>query len=79
MHQAIKTTYYGPTNTKGARVRAKCGAKTLWINWDYGVGVTENHSNAAKSLSKSLGWSQSLITGWLGHVGVHVFFPEEIS
>lgn len=48
--QAFKVTYYGPTNTKGSRVRIKDlrfkGQKPLWIPWDYEFNSTIDHAYA---------------------------------
>jgi hypothetical protein len=32
--QAIETKYIGPTNTRGAKVKASCYAGSLTIDWD---------------------------------------------
>ena len=33
----ITTTFYGPTNTRGARIKVTDGqGRTLWVNYDYG-------------------------------------------
>jgi hypothetical protein len=56
IRQAIETTFYGPTNTKGARVKARCDAKTMWVNWDHSMGIEHNHHVAAASLAETLGW-----------------------
>ena len=58
IRQAIVTTFYGPTNTKGSRVKAQCDAKTMWFSWDYDLGVTENHQHAAARLVADLGWTR---------------------
>lgn len=58
MYQAIDTKFYGPTNFKGSRIRARCQAKKIWVSWDHGLGVDENHTKAAKELIKQLGWDE---------------------
>lgn len=58
IRQAIVTTFYGPTNTRGSRVKAQCDAKTMWFSWDHALGVTENHQHAAARLAVDLGWIQ---------------------
>ena len=47
----IKTKYFGPTNTRGARIKAcsDCG-KTITIGWDYSLDQKHNALNAAESL-----------------------------
>ena len=54
--QAITTKYLGPTNTKGARVKASYPYESLTVPWDYALSTFENHANAAKSLAVTLGW-----------------------
>jgi hypothetical protein len=54
--QAIVTTFFGPTNTKGSRIKAQCNAKTMWFSWDHALGVGANHHRAAAALAVDLGW-----------------------
>ncbi len=62
--QAITTKYLGPTNHKGARIRATTAsgqALTLEVNHSYSDGRC--HAEAALALCKRLGWSGELISG----------------
>jgi len=54
--QAIETKFLGPTNTKGARVKAtaQCGSKT--IPWDHSKNPEDNHKAAAEALIKAWDW-----------------------
>lgn len=54
--QAIVTRYLGPTDTKGARVKAACEAGSLTVSWSYAIGTEENHDRAAHALAERLGW-----------------------
>lgn len=54
--QAIQTRYYGPTNFKGSRIRAKCAARTIWVSLGEIDGNTDPHRYAAQKLRKLLGW-----------------------
>lgn len=54
--QAITTKYLGPTNNRGARVKAKCQAGSVTIAWDHSKDSDENHDAAAKALAVKLGW-----------------------
>ena len=54
--QAITTRYLGPTNTRGARVKATCEAGTHTVSWDYALSSFENHAAAARALVALLGW-----------------------
>ena len=48
--QAIKTKFFGPTNRRGSRVRAKCERGSLVVEWDHSVGPEENHRRAVRLL-----------------------------
>lgn len=54
--QAIETKYLGPTNFKGARIKAQCAAKALTIGYNHALNLEDNHINAAYALIKSLQW-----------------------
>lgn len=58
MSASIFTKYFGPTNTRGSRVKATAsnGAGSMSVPWDYGLNVDQNHDAAAKALAKKLGW-----------------------
>jgi hypothetical protein len=55
--QAIQTKYLPMTNTRGSRVKARCGAGTVTVNWDYALSVQENHLLACKTLLAKVGWT----------------------
>lgn len=65
IRQAIQTKYYGPTNTRGARIRAKAAAGSLFYSWDYEKDAQDNHRKAAESFRLSLGWTGDLVGGCL--------------
>lgn len=56
MRQAIVTKYLGPTNTRGARVKAKAYAGSVIVSWDDALGTDANHDAAARALADKLGW-----------------------
>ena len=62
MRQAITTKFIGPTNARGARVKAVCEAGSITVNWDYAIGQDGNHDAAAKALAVKLGWDGA----WFG-------------
>ena len=70
--QAIATSFHGPTDTRGARVKATCDAGTIYVGWDYALGITENHAAAAKALATKLGWTGAFVVGSVKGGG-HVF------
>lgn len=65
MRQAIITKYLPPTNSRGARVKAKCYAGSVTIPWDDALDVDDNHTAAAVALCKKLGWRGELHGGGL--------------
>ncbi len=77
MRQAIVTKFHGPTNTKGARVSAKCQAKRIFVSWDDGLGVDENHAVAARMLAQSLGWGGNWRGGGLPDGTGNVYVCED--
>jgi len=54
MSIAIHTKYVGPTNTKGARIKASCvrGREKLSVSvsFDYALGCEERHAQAVFAL-----------------------------
>lgn len=60
--QAITTKYIGPTNFKGARVKASSQAGSVTVSWDHALNVDENHAAAARALASKWGWAGK----WLG-------------
>lgn len=64
MRQAIETKYIGPTNHRGARIKATSGSGlTVTVEWNYAANPEENHLVAAKILCAKYGWSADLIGG----------------
>ena len=57
--QAIVTKYFGPTNTKGSRIKATCAAGSLTVSVDNRWDQTQNHAKAAAMLVAKLGWVPS--------------------
>lgn len=56
MLQAITTKYLGPTNRRGARIKATCDAGSLTVSYDSDLEVADNHRQVATQLADSLGW-----------------------
>ena len=54
--QAITTRYLGPTNPRGARVKATCEAGTHTLPYDHALSPFANHATAARALVALLGW-----------------------
>lgn len=58
MPQAIVTKYLGPTDHKGARVKARCQAGSVIVGWDSDVDANDNHNQAVSVLTHRLGWDK---------------------
>lgn len=71
--QAIRTRFLGATNTRAARIVARCEARSITIPWDYSLGIEANHVNARNALCERLGWTDPMETGFLNGDGYHVF------
>ena len=65
--KAIKVRSYGPTNTRGAKVKAwatKLYDKiSVTIPWDYCISRSENHMKAALKLTEKLEWHGKMVMG----------------
>ena len=60
--QAIVTKYIGPTNTKGARIKAIAAGGSVTVPFDY---EGNEHEIAAKALCAKFGWPWDHISGSL--------------
>ena len=50
MNYAIATKYIGPTNTRGARIKATLpSGKSITLQWNHNLDVDENTRQAAKA------------------------------
>ena len=63
MRQAIETKYLGPTDTKGARVRASSQARSFTVGYDHRLNPSDNHAGAAVALAGKYGWTGRLVGG----------------
>lgn len=63
MRQAIVTKYMGPTNYRGARIKATAAAGSMTVNWDYRFEPDTNHSIAALAFARKFGWPETYIGG----------------
>ena len=63
MRQAIKSSYLGPTNSRGGRVRATCDAGSKTTPWDHALDAPENHARAVLALCEKLGWDPRYYLG----------------
>ena len=54
--QAIRTRYYGATNSRGSRIQAKCEARTIYLPYDHALNLDGNHRAACEALMHAMGW-----------------------
>lgn len=81
--QAIRTKFFGPTNTRGERIQASAEAATIYVSWDYCLGVEGNHKAACEALRAKLGWNSAagstytpMVAGEFGGAHYWVFSGE---
>jgi hypothetical protein len=90
--QAIITKYLGPTNTRGARIKASCERGKLVMGWPHELDVEQAHRWACDELcakfdaedverygSKGAGlWTRPKASGQLpSGEWAHVFIPQK--
>lgn len=61
--QAIKTKWLSPTNNRGTRIAASCQAGRLIVDYEYELGIDDNHARAARMLADKLGWKWTEFIG----------------
>lgn len=54
--QAIITKYLGPTDHRGARIKAIADAGSVMVHWDHALNVEDNHQRAATALAEKFRW-----------------------
>jgi hypothetical protein len=83
--QAITVKFLGPTNTRGARWKATCDARSLTVSQDYALNPMANAMRVAKLLAAKLAWAGTWYGGHLpnsnphGYVFVHASSSEEFE
>ena len=70
----ITTKYIGPTNTRPARVQAKCLDQKYVLPWDHSLNAWQNHWAVAKKLCEDNGVKQVAFSDSLDRTG-YVFMP----
>lgn len=63
--KAIQTKFIGPSETRGARVKAWIENIPVILPWDHALEVVDNHGAAARKLAELLRWSGRLVGGTL--------------
>jgi hypothetical protein len=60
--QAIATRWLGPTNCKGARIKAIAGAGSITRSYDH-TGADKERAEVAKELADKYGWAGAWFEG----------------
>lgn len=63
MRQAIVTKYLGPTDCRGARIKATACAGSITVPYDYGLSTQAAHGAAARALADKFGWVGNMVGG----------------
>lgn len=63
MRQAIVTKYIGPTNHRGARIKATAFAGSITVPYAYELGIPAAHEAAARALADKFGWVGDMVGG----------------
>ena len=63
--KAIQTKFIGPSETRGARVKAWIENIPVVLPWDHALEVVDNHGAAARKLAERLRWNGRLVGGTL--------------
>jgi hypothetical protein len=54
--QAIVTKYLGPTNSRGARIKASAWGGSKTYGYEHGLNIERNHAAAAEAFAKHMQW-----------------------
>ena len=74
---AILTKFIGPTNSRGALVKAfTTSGHRIFVPWDHSRNVEENHDAAAIALCRKMEWCGKLVRGGT-YVGYAYTFLRE--
>lgn len=60
--QGIQTKYFGPTDSRGSRVKVWAQAGVRYFSWDHALNPDQNHAAAAKMFATEWQWTGH----WLG-------------
>jgi hypothetical protein len=63
--QAIQTRFLGPTNNRGARVKAYSEGfpRGVIVEWDYAEGIEDNHRRAVEAFVMAKEWHGLWVMG----------------
>ena len=75
--QAITTKYLGPTNFRGARIKATAEAGSVTVDFPYEFSGADAHAVAALALARKIGWDGDLLAGGTADGYVFVFSESQ--
>ncbi len=63
--KAIRTRFYGPTDTRGSRIVADDGdGNRISESYDHALNSDDNHMGVAYLLMHKMNWSGQLVGAW---------------
>ena len=79
----IRCRYYGPTNTRGSRIRvqrfdpptAGSDPNRVSVGWDYALSLTENYVQAVQAYLDRAGWAGTWVVSTCDSGAVAVYVP----
>lgn len=75
--KAIRTRYYGPTNTRGSRIVASDGDHNrISIPYPHDLTSDDAHEKAAYALMAKMNWPNTLIGGGFANDNYWVMIPR---
>lgn len=72
--QAIRTRYFGPTNSRGSRIQAKCEAGSVTIGYDHSLNIEGNHRAACVALIAKMEWTDPHYSPMVGGQFDHDYY-----
>jgi hypothetical protein len=75
LRNCIVTTFHGPTNFRGSRIRAVGGGESVVAPFDHALDSTDAHEGAARMVQQRLQWKGELVGTWVkcGGKGFYVW------
>jgi hypothetical protein len=77
--QAIVTKFIGPSNVRGARVKATADAGSITLSWDHALNHERNHKAAAMALASKYGWHGRYVGGGMPSNTGNVYVCDDAS
>lgn len=80
MHvQAIVTKFFGPTNARGSRIKAKASAGSVTVSYNHSLSPSANHKAAALALAAKMDWKGEWFSGGMPSEDGDVFVCAKAS